>query len=34
MTDQDFRARYADYPVILKKYTIIKPLVDQTGIQF
>lgn len=34
MTDEDFHARYADYPVILEKYTIIKPLVDQTGIQF
>ncbi len=34
MTDEEFRAKFADYKNVIKKYEIIKPLVEATGIQF
>lgn len=34
MTEEAFYEKYAAYPVILEKYEIVKPLVDETGIQF
>ena len=34
MTETEVRTRFADYPTILEKYDLIKPLVDETNIQF
>lgn len=34
MSDEEFRATYGDWPTIMEKYEIIKPLVDATGIKF
>ena len=34
MTDEEFRAKFSDYRKVIKKYEIIKPLVEATGIQF
>lgn len=34
MTEEEVKSRFADYPTILKKYDLIKPLVDETNIQF
>ena len=34
MTDEAFREKFSDYKYVMKKYEIIKPLVDATGIQF
>ena len=34
MTDEEFRAKFGAYEVVMEKYEIIKPLVDATGIKF
>lgn len=34
ITDEEFRSRYGSYEAVMKKYEIIKPLVDATNIQF
>lgn len=33
MTDEEFREKFGDYDKVIKKYEIIKPLVDATGIK-
>ncbi|MDE5612599.1 MAG: hypothetical protein K2I90_11355 [Odoribacter sp.] len=34
MTAEEFEDLYGDYDVIMRKYNILKPLVDETGIKF
>lgn len=34
MTEDEFMALYGKYPNVVTKYKVIKPLVDETGIQF
>lgn len=34
MSDEEFRDKFSSYRTVMKKYEIIKPLVDATGIQF
>lgn len=34
MTEDEFMERYGKYPKIVTKYEVVKPLVDETGIQF
>ena len=34
MTDEEFRAKFGAYEIVMEKYEIMKPLVDATGIKF
>lgn len=34
MTPEEFRIRYADYPIVLKKYDILKKIVEDLGMVF
>lgn len=34
MTDEEFRAKYAGYDYVIAKYEFLKPLIEETGINF